>query len=182
MKKTTHGWVQLCSAIFLVGMGVYTLFAPNLLINGSGVMFGLMLILLGIADWMLYTRLGSSASGRVWTLISGIGNIGIGALLLFGVGNAAGGISIWFLIAVLLHNLGRFMVKGALGDIAGDGQKNITLWTNLLCAICFVIPFFAPLSTAWVVIGLALIAVDNFVLSSSPACTEAVAKKAVAAS
>lgn len=81
--RSSFDWLELIEGILLIALGVLTFMRPDGAITGIVVVYGVMAVIMGIADILLYVRLERyTGFGPVVSLISGILSVMTGLMLL----------------------------------------------------------------------------------------------------
>jgi uncharacterized membrane protein HdeD (DUF308 family) len=100
-RSVRHWWVFLIRGILFIGLGIYMIFSPAISYAALGFIFGLVILLAGIAELLRVTGY-RDAANRGWHLALGLIDLIIGIVLM---GHIAASeailrilVGIWFLI------------------------------------------------------------------------------------
>ena len=172
-RRSGFGWLELIEGILLIVLGSYTLFRPEHALTGLIVLFGVMAVVMGIADILLYVRVERHTGfGPVVSLISGTLSVMSGVMLL--VYPHAGRIvmTLLFPIWFIAHCVSRLSNLNTIRIFSGDFMYYFTLILNIiglvLGALMLVNPWFSWLSIRYIVsFYLILLGVDCIALAFS---------------
>ena len=96
-NRSGFGWLEFIIGIILILFGVYTLFNPERTITGMVAIYGVLAVIMGIADIVLYVQVERyTGFGPIVSLVSGILSTITGIMLLVYPG--AGGLIVGFLM------------------------------------------------------------------------------------
>ncbi len=97
MRRSGFGWSELLAGVLLLALGIFTLARPEGMLTGVVVVYGVIAILLGIEDIVVYVRLARfTGFGPMLALISGILSVMCGVMLV-----ANPGVGKWALTVLL---------------------------------------------------------------------------------
>lgn len=71
------------SGVALILAGLVSFLHPDALLGAAAVLFGLVLLLTGTFDLLLYRRIQKIMAGGIWVLCEGLSNLGLSLLLIF---------------------------------------------------------------------------------------------------
>ena len=81
-RKSGFGWSELIVGILLTALGIVTFVQPEGTLTGAVVIYGVIVIVMGIEDIVVYTRLSRfTGFGPMLSLISGILSVMCGIML-----------------------------------------------------------------------------------------------------
>ena len=82
-KRTDFGWSELMVGLLLIILGIFTFVRPESTLTGAVVIYGIIAIVMGIEDIVVYVRLARfTGFGPMLSLISGILSVMCGIMLL----------------------------------------------------------------------------------------------------
>ena len=82
-RRSGFGWSELVEGILLVLLGIFSFVKPDSMLTGVVVIYGLIAIIMGIEDIVVYVRLARfTGFGPMLSLISGILSVMCGIMLL----------------------------------------------------------------------------------------------------
>ena len=82
MRRSGFGWSELLAGVLLLALGIFTLARPEGMLTGVVVVYGIIAILMGIEDIVVYVRLARfTGFGPMLALISGILSVMCGVML-----------------------------------------------------------------------------------------------------
>lgn len=82
-KRTDFGWNELIIGLLLIILGIFTFVRPESTLTGAVVIYGIIAIVMGIEDIVVYVRLARfTGFGPMLSLISGILSVMCGIMLL----------------------------------------------------------------------------------------------------
>lgn len=112
-RKTAFGAAELVLGLLLAGMGVYTCIRPHAALGGVVALYGVGVIISGIADIILYIRLERwTGFAPVSSLVGGIVSLALGVLLIFNLRIGMLALSLIFPIWIILHCALRMVNMG----------------------------------------------------------------------
>lgn len=84
MKRTSgFGWSEFAVGLLLILLGIFALIRPDSMLTGAVVVYGVIAIVMGIEDLVVYARLSRfTGFGPMLSLISGIFSVMCGVMLL----------------------------------------------------------------------------------------------------
>ena len=109
MKKYAgFGWMELIVGILLIALGVLTFVRPGCILTGIVLLYGLIAILMGIEDILIYVRLEKyTGFGPALSLISGIMSVMCGIMLMAYPEAGKWAISLLFPVWFIAHCISR---------------------------------------------------------------------------
>ena len=82
-SRSSFGWLELIIGILLILLGVFTIVKPGVALTGLVVVYGIVALIMGIADIVLYVRVERyTGFGPMVSLISGILSVMTAIMLL----------------------------------------------------------------------------------------------------
>lgn len=129
MSKRSFGWGELIIGLLLILLGVFTLARPESMLTGIIVIYGIIAVILGISDIILYVKLEKfTGFGPMMSLISGILSVMCGIMLI-----ANPNVGKWALTVMLPV----WFIAHCISGLAHTGT--IRLMTNSFCYYCLLI-------------------------------------------
>ncbi len=174
MKKWSgFNWFEFIEGVLLVLLGVFTLARPDSALTGFIVAYGIVAIIMGVADILLYVKVSRfTGFGPIVALLSGTLSVMVGVMLL--VYPNAGKLVLSFLFPLwfIAHCISRLANLNKIRFFAGEFTYYFTLILNILGlvlgAMMILDPWFSLLSLRVVIsIYLFLLGVDCIILASS---------------
>lgn len=172
-RYSNLGWMELIEGILLILLGIYTFVRSDKAIIGFIVVYGVMAVIMGIADILLYIRIERfTGFGPVISLISGTLSVMAGIMLV--VYPTAGEIvlTVIFPIWFIAHCISRLSNLNMIRFYSGTTTYYFTLILNIIGLILGIMmlvnPWLSLLSIRWIVgFYLVLLGVDCIMLSVS---------------
>ena len=82
-KRSGFGWLELIEGILLILLSIYTIIWPDRALTGWIVLYGLIAVIMGVADILLYIRVERfTGFGPIISLVSGALSVMTGVMLL----------------------------------------------------------------------------------------------------
>ena len=82
-KRSGFGWLELVEGILLILLSIYTIIWPDRALTGWIVLYGLIAVIMGVADILLYIRVERfTGFGPIVSLVSGALSVMTGVMLL----------------------------------------------------------------------------------------------------
>ena len=82
-RRSGFGWMEFIEGVLLLILGIYTFIQPDRALTGFIVLYGVIAVLMGIADILLYARVERfTGFGPIVSLISGALSVMTGVMLL----------------------------------------------------------------------------------------------------
>ncbi len=171
--RSVFGWLGLAEGILLILLGVATYARPESAIAGFVMLYGIMAIVVGIIDILLYVRMERyTGFGPVVSLISGILSVMTGLMLL--VYPTAGKIilTILFPLWFISHCISRLSSLNRIRLFSGNFAYCFTLILNVIGLILgmmmLIHPWLSLLSIRYIIsFYLILLGIDCILLSVS---------------
>ena len=174
MKKWSGlNWFEFLEGVLLVLLGVFTLARPDSALTGFIVAYGVVAVIMGVADILLYVRIARfTGFGPIIALLSGTLSVMAGVMLL--VYPNAGKLVLSFLFPLwfIAHCISRLANLNKIRFFAGEFTYYFTLILNILGlvlgALMILDPWFSLLSIQVVIsIYLLLLGADCIILACS---------------
>lgn len=180
MKKYAgFGWMELIVGILLIALGVLTFVRPDSILTGIVLLYGLIAILMGIEDILIYVRLEKyTGFGPALSLISGIMSVMCGIMLMAYPEAGKWAISLLFPVWFIAHcisrlaHLDRQRLFGGFCYCFSCAANAIGVVLGFLMLFRPVLSFMTMRAIGYVVaVYLVLLGVESVVLAFSHRCT-----------
>lgn len=126
-------WGELIVGALLLLLGVFTLLWPEHILTGAVVIYGLIAVVLGVEDILVYMRLARFAGLRpVLSLITGILSVMCGVMLLANPDAGKWALTVLFPIWFLAHCISGLTNAGLTRLLCGRFYYGFTLTLNIL--------------------------------------------------
>ena len=160
-RRMGFDWFELIIGILLILLGVFTFANPGFALTGFVMMYGVVAIVMGVSDIVLYVRVERyTGFGPMVALIFGILSVMSGVMLIVYPDAGSLIISILFPIWFIAHCISRLSRLDGIRLIAGNGAYYCSLAMNiiglLLGVLLIIKPWITIVSIGWI-IGLYLI-------------------------
>ncbi len=174
MKKWSgFNWFEFIEGVLLVLLGVFTLARPDSALTGFIVAYGIVAIIMGVADILLYVKVSRfTGFGPIVALLSGTLSVMVGVMLL--VYPNAGKLVMSFLFPLwfIAHCISRLANLNKIRFFAGEFIYCFTLILNILGLVLGMMmildPWFSLLSIRFIIsIYLFLLGADCIILAFS---------------
>ena len=161
MRRSGFGWLESIIGIILIVLGIVALSNPTGVVNGFVIVCGIVAIIMGIADIIMYIRVEIfTGFGPMVSLISGILGVMAGVMLMAYPQAGSLVFAILFPIWFIAHCISRLSRLDGIRLIAGNGAYYCSLAMNiiglLLGVLLIIKPWITIVSIGWI-IGLYLI-------------------------
>lgn len=172
-KRSGFGWLELIEGILLILLSIYTIVWPDRALTGWIVLYGLIAVIMGVADILLYIRVERfTGFGPIVSLVSGALSVMTGVMLLVYPNAGKWVMSLLFPLWFLAHCISRLAGLGTVRLLASRFTYWFTLVMNVLGLALGVMmlarPWFSLLSLEYLVsFYLMLLGVDCVILACS---------------
>lgn len=172
-NRSNVGWVELVIGILLILMGIFSFSRPNAALTGIVVIYGVMAIITGIEDIVLYVQVDRHTGfGPTVALITGILSVMSGFMLLVYPGAGRWILSLIFPIWFIAHCISRLSNLNYVRFTSGDVAYYSTLIVNIIGLILgfmmIVRPYVSMLSAGYIIgFYLILLGIDSLVAAFS---------------
>ena len=171
-RRSGYGWFELIIGIMLVVLGIFTFIRPGSTLTGIVILYGLVAVITGISDLILYVRTERyTGFGPAVSLISGIFSIMAGVMLLVYPGAGR-----WVMVLLLplwfiAHCVSRLSHLNFIRVTAGEIYYWFALIVNIIGIILGIMMIARPmlsLFSAGFLIGtyLILLGVDSIMVGA----------------
>ena len=165
-RRSGFGWLELIIGVLLILLGIFTFIRPGQALTGLVVIYGVIAVIMGIADIVLYVQAERyTGFGPIVSLISGI-------LLLVYPNAGKWVLSLLFPIWFIAHCISRLCHLSAIRIMAGNGIYYFTLVINIIGLVLGIMMVLSPvvslLSISYIVgLYLILLGIDSVVMAFS---------------
>lgn len=145
-NRSGFGWLELVIGIILILMGIFTFVNPGIALTGFVVAYGMIAIVMGIADIVLYVRAERyTGFGPVVSLVAGILSVMSGVMLLMYPDAGKWVLSLLFPIWFIAHCISRLAHLHMIRLTAGKAMYYFTLTVNIIGLVLGFMMLFRPL-------------------------------------
>jgi uncharacterized membrane protein HdeD (DUF308 family) len=165
-----HLWKStLVSGILALALGVLVLLLPGDSIVAAAILFGIYLLITGIAQVIFAFSLHVSAGGRVLLFISGAASLVLAVLCFrhFGEGYAILLLAIWIGVAFIFRGVATSISAISDPTLPGRGWQIFVGVISLLAGIVMIGSPFESLAILTLIVGIWLIVIGAFEIVSS---------------
>lgn len=149
MKRSTLGWVEIILGLLMIALGIYTMMNPTTALVAIVIVYAIVAIITGIADFVIYYRLEKRGGfGSAMMIISGILNIIVGILLLFNIGAGAWTLSILFPIWFIIHCIARLANIDFVKTFGSRFEYWVLMIANIIGVVLGIMLLFNPFASA----------------------------------
>lgn len=171
-KHSEFGWMELIVGILLILLGIFTFMRPGSMLTGIVVVYGIIAVITGIEDIVLYVRLEKyTGFGPMVSLISGILSVMCGVMLFVYPDAGKWILSLLFPVWFISHCISRLSHIQLLRIMRGKVVYYVALILNIIGIILGFLMLFQPVLTfiSMRIVGyivaayLVLLGIDNIV-------------------
>lgn len=171
-KHSEFGWMELIVGILLILLGIFTFMRPGSMLTGIVVVYGIIAVITGIEDIVLYVRLEKyTGFGPMVSLISGILSVMCGVMLFVYPDAGKWILSLLFPVWFISHCISRLSHIQLLRIMRGKAVYYVALILNIIGIILGFLMLFQPVLTfiSMRIVGyivaayLVLLGIDNIV-------------------
>ena len=173
MRISGFGWLEFIVGVLLVGLGAFTLSSPLESIIAIVLAYGILAILMGIGDIVMYIRVERfTGFGPMVSLVSGILSVMSGIMLVAYPDAGAIVLTILFPIWFITHCAARLARLSSIRAVIGRGVYYALLVLNIIGIILGFLLIFMPrialVSAAWIAgLYLMLLGIESIVFAFS---------------
>ena len=132
-KRSGFGWLELIEGILLILLSIYTIVWPDRALTGWIVLYGLIAVIMGVADILLYIRVERfTGFGPIVSLVSGALSVMTGVMLLVYPNAGKWVTSLLFPLWFLAHCISRLAGLRTVRILTGRFTWWFTLIMNVL--------------------------------------------------
>ena len=172
-NRSAFGWAELLEGVLLIVLGIVTFTRPDGALTGFVLFYGIMAVIMGIVDILLYVRMERYVGfGPVVSLISGILSVMTGLMLLVYPTAGKLAVTILFPLWFIAHCISRLANLGRIRFFSGNFTYYFTLVLNIIGLVIGMLmlidPWFSLLSIRFIVgFYLTLLGIDCIILAVS---------------
>ena len=149
-NRSGFGWLVFIIGVILIALGVFTLASPGAALTGFAVAYGVIAVVMGVADIVLYVRAERyTGFGPIVALVAGILSVMSGVMLLIYPGAGRLVLSLLFPIWFICHCVSRLMNLGVTRVLAGNIYYYFSLVLNIIGLILGFVLLFDPFLSAF---------------------------------
>ena len=131
-RRSGYGWLELIIGVVLIFLGLFTFANPGRTLTGLMIACGVMAVVMGIGDIILYVRIDRyTGFGPMVSLISGILSVMSGIMLLVYPDGGVWVLSMLFPIWFIAHCISRLSHLNTIRLLAGKGMYYFTMILNV---------------------------------------------------
>lgn len=143
-KRTGFGWSGLLVGLLLIALGVFTFVRPDSMLTGAVVIYGILAILMGVEDIVVYARLARfTGFGPMLSLVTGILSVMCGVMLLANPGIGKWALTVLLPVWFIAHCIAELTRIGMLRP-TGSPFYYVSLTLNVLGLILGFAMLFSP--------------------------------------
>ncbi len=144
-NKAGFGWCQLIVGILLTALGIFTLLRPGSMLTGAVVVYGLIAVIMGIEDIVIYVRLSRfTGFGPLLSLISGILSVMCGFMLLANPGVGRWALTVLLPIWFISHSISGLTHTAFVRLIGNPFYYAMSLTVNILGFVLGMLMLLSP--------------------------------------
>lgn len=169
-RRSGFGWFDLIIGILLVLLGILTFVRPGMILTGLLYLYGIIAVVMGIADILLYIRVERYTSfGPIVSMVSGILSVMAGVMLLVYPGTGVMVLSLLLPIWFIAHCISRLSHLSMIRVVSGNGAYYFSLILNIIGLILgfmmILRPWFSLAATGWIIgLYLILLGIDSIIM------------------
>lgn len=172
-KRSGFGWLELVIGVLLIVLGVYTFLNPSQALTGMVFVYGIVAVIMGISDIILYVRLERYAGvGPILSLVTGILSIMTGVMLFVYPRSGVLVLSFLFPIWFIAHCISHLCHLPHIRLVVGNGMYYFIIIVNIIGIILGLMMILRPLFSL-VIVGyfaamyLILLGIESIVVAFS---------------
>lgn len=149
MRGRSHfGWFKLIEGILLLILGIYTLSRPDEALTSFIILYGIVAVVTGIADIMMYVRVEKyTGFGPSISLVTGTLSVMAGVMLIITPNAGKWVMSLLFPIWFIAHCISRLANLNWIHQLLSPFSYSMTIVLNIIGLILGVLMLFDPLLT-----------------------------------
>ena len=173
IRRSGFGWLELLIGIMLIVIGCAVFANPVGAVSGFMMICGIVAIIMGIADILMYIRIESfTGFGPMVSLISGILSVMAGIMLVAYPGAGSLILGVLFPIWFIAHCISRISRLGGIRAWAGGGAYICSMILNIIGIILGIMlvirPWITVISAGWIVgLYLVLLGIESIMVAVS---------------
>lgn len=144
-RKTGFGWGELIVGLLLIALGVATILRPEGALTGAVVVYGVIAIVLGIEDIVVYARVSRfTGFGPMLSLISGILSVMCGVMLVANPNLGKWALTVLLPVWFIAHCISGLTHTNLIRLIGNAFYYYFSLFLNIFGLILGVLMLFSP--------------------------------------
>lgn len=145
-RRSSFGWLELLTGIFMIVLGILVFAVPDLIMTSMVILFGIAAIIMGVTDIILFIRVERyTGFGPILSLVTGIISVMSGVALLIYPRLGEIMLTVLFPIWFIAHCISRLMQVHSIRFVAGDGIYLFTLAVNIIGLVLGCMMLLSPL-------------------------------------
>ena len=172
-NRSGFGWLEFIIGVILIALGVFTFASPGAALTGFAVAYGVIAVVMGVADIVLYVRAERyTGFGPIVALVAGILSVMSGMVLLVYPSAATIALTFLFPLWFIAHCISKLSQINYVRYTAGDAMYYITLIINVIGLVLGFMMLLSPVFTLSAIryfacIYLVLLGVDSIMTAFS---------------
>ena len=144
-KRTGFGWSELLVGVLLIALGVFTFARPESMLTGTVVIYGILAILMGVEDIVVYARLARfTGFGPTLSLVTGILSVMCGVMLIANPNVGKWALTVLLPIWFVAHCIAELTRTNLIRLIGNPFYYYFSLTLNVLGLILGFVMLFSP--------------------------------------
>lgn len=144
-KRTGFGWSELLVGVLLIALGVFTFARPESMLTGAVVIYGILAILMGVEDIVVYARLARfTGFGPTLSLVTGILSVMCGVMLIANPNVGKWALTVLLPIWFVAHCIAELTRTNLIRLIGNPFYYYFSLTLNVLGLILGFVMLFSP--------------------------------------
>ena len=144
-RKNGFGWSELIVGVLLILLGIFAFIRPESMLTGAVVIYGVIAIVMGIEDLVVYARLSRFISfGPMLSLISGILSVMCGVMLIANPNVGKWALTILLPIWFIAHCISELTRTNLIRLIGNPFYYYFSLILNILGLVLGFVMIFSP--------------------------------------
>lgn len=144
-RKSSFGWNELLIGLLLLILGVFTFVRPESMLTGAVVIYGIIAIVMGVEDIVVYARLSRfTGFGPTLSLVSGILSVMCGVMLIANPNVGKWALTVLFPIWFIAHCISGLTHTNLIRLIGNPFYYYFSLFLNILGLVLGFMMIFSP--------------------------------------
>lgn len=145
MRRSGFGWSELCTGVLLLALGIFTMIRPESMLTGVVVVYGVIAIIMGVEDMVLYVRLARfTGFGPMLSLVSGILSVMCGVMLVANPGVGKWALTVLLPIWFIAHCIAGLTRAERIRLIGSRFYYGFALTLNIVGLVLGFVMLFSP--------------------------------------
>lgn len=138
-------WGELITGLLLIALGIVTIIKPDSILTSAVVIYGIIVIVMGIEDLLKYVRVASFVGiGPTLSLISGIFSVMCGVMLISNPDLGKWTLTVLFPIWFIAHCISKLTRVNFMRQFSDSFYYVLSLILNIVGVILGIVMFFSP--------------------------------------